>query len=155
MKKYLFITRHGHAKFEAATDFARPLRAKGRKAVENTASFIKENAKKHNLKPQLCLSSAALRTTQTAEIICQVNTITHLISDESLYATSSNRWLEKITQYQAKFLVLVGHNPTFSQMVQNYCGKNIYMKPANCAFIQLEIKDDGIIYPAKLLDFHQ
>jgi phosphohistidine phosphatase SixA len=150
----IFIVRHGHAKFSAPSDFERTLKDKGVKAVEQTAQFIRSQCIAHNLTPNLCISSAATRTLETAQIIA--NTIKDINIDEyqELYATSVGTWLTKIENASERCLILVGHNPTLSQMVNYFCGHNIRMKPSECALIKLEIKPDGIIYPATLIDYH-
>ncbi|VAW39610.1 hypothetical protein MNBD_GAMMA01-47 [hydrothermal vent metagenome] len=153
--KNIFISRHGHAEFDAGLDFDRQLTSKGVKAVEKTAVFIKNKCKELAITPELCISSAAMRTRQTAEIICTVNAVTQCKFYPELYSTMVSEWLKKIALVNSKNIILVGHNPTFSQMVNNLCGYEIYMKPANCAVITLEIKADGIIYPATLNDFYK
>ncbi len=153
--KNIFIVRHGHAVFQSNKDYDRALSDKGIFCAQKTASYIKQISSEKNIQTLMCLSSAALRTRQTAEIICQVNDITHIDYHQSLYATTVSHWLEKIQHIPTDNLVIVGHNPTFSQMLQYWCGHNIYMKPANCAFISLEFQSDGITYPATLNDFYQ
>jgi len=155
MKKtqYLFIVRHGHAQFNGPTDFTRELKPKGIKAAKRTAQFIKHQCLAHQISIDLCISSSATRTKQTAQIIIQMNAIEETQYHKELYSTSVSSWLDKIEQSSAKTIVLVGHNPTFSQMVSYFYGKQIYMKPANCAFVELEIKEDGIVYPAKLINY--
>jgi phosphohistidine phosphatase len=153
--KHLFIVRHGHAQFDAPQDFNRQLSDKGKKAVAQTALFINSLCEKNNISIDLCISSSADRTLQTSQILCQLNNINTLKSYSELYATSVSQWMQKITYAKQNCLLLVGHNPTFSQMVQNLCGYEFYMKPAECALIRLEIQPDGFIYPATLIDTHQ
>ena len=150
----IFIVRHGHAKFSAPTDFERPLKDKGIKAVERTAQFIQSQCVVHNLTPKLCISSAATRTLETAQIIASTFKGLNIDEYQELYATSVGSWLTKIEDLPKDCLILVGHNPTLSQMVNYFCGHNIQMKPGECAHVKLEIKPDGIIYPATLIDYH-
>lgn len=155
MKKNIFIVRHGHAEFSAAQDYDRILTNKGIKAVNKASDFIHKTCQDMNLSVELCISSAAKRTQQTAEIICSRNLIPEVVFHAELYSTVTSRWLEKISNAKQKNIVIVGHNPTFSQMVNSLCGHEFYMKPAHCAFISLEIKEDGIIYPAQLIKIFQ
>ncbi len=150
----IFIVRHGHAKFSAPTDFDRALKDKGVRMVEATAQFINAQCLTHKLTPLLCISSAAKRTKETAQIIAKTVKNIRIDAYQELYATSVSSWLSKIEQSPEKCLILVGHNPTLSQMVNYFCGHNLQMKPAECALIKLEIKADGIIYPATLIDYH-
>lgn len=152
--KNIFIVRHGHAVHDAMTDFERPLNEKGIYHVKNTASFIQKQCHALNLKHLLCISSATTRTLQTANIINETCQFAKIQSHRELYTSTVSTWIDKCIQTTEKNIAIVGHNPTFSQMINNLCGYQIYMKPANCALIQLKIKPDGIIYPASLIEFH-
>lgn len=151
--KQIFIVRHGDADFNSDTDYTRELTERGINRVKDTAEFIKTNCIKSSIKIDLCISSAALRTRQTAEILCNANNITNCDFHQELYSTVTSKWIDALSANIAKNIIIVGHNPTFSQLVNNLCGFEVYMKPANCAFVKLEICTDGIIYPAKLIDY--
>lgn len=153
MKKNIFIVRHGHADFSAANDYDRVLTLSGIHAVNNTAHFINQTCKDNNISIDLCLSSAANRTKQTAEIICFKCDIQNYTNHKELYSTAASNWLDKMSDSTSNNIVIVGHNPTLSKLVNNLCGHEIYMQPANCAFVSLEIKSDGIIYPAQLKNY--
>ena len=153
MLKNLFIVRHGHADFSAVRDFDRVLTLKGIKAVNNTATFINQICQEKNISIDLCISSAANRTMQTSEIICFKCDVRFCENYKELYSTVASHWIDKIAESKFNNIVLVGHNPTFSQLVNNLCGHEVYMQPANCAVVSLEIKQDGIIYPAQLNNF--
>lgn len=155
MKKNIFIVRHGHADFSAAQDFERVLTVNGIKAVNKTAEFINQICQDGGISIDLCISSAANRTKQTAEIICFKNGIQNSVSYQELYSSVASSWIDKISETVDNNIVIVGHNPTFSQMINNLCGYEIYMQPANCAFISLEIMADGLIYPAQLNQFYK
>jgi len=150
----IFIVRHGHSDFGAAIDFDRKLTHEGIQAVRNTAEFINDTCKKLSISVDVCISSAAKRTQQTAEILCRINSIANVRFYQELYSTVASVWIDKISNEQAQTLLIVGHNPTFSQLVNVLCGYEAYMKPASCAFIALEIMPGGIIYPAQLNEFY-
>jgi phosphohistidine phosphatase SixA len=152
--KNIFIVRHGHAEHDGMTDFERPLSEKGIQRIQNSARFIQKHCQALNLKHLLCISSAATRTVQTANIIDDNCQFENIQTYRELYTSTVSTWLDKCIQAPEENIVIVGHNPTFSQMINNLCGYQMYMKPANCAFIQLEIKADGIIYPASLIEFY-
>ena len=152
--KNIFIVRHGHAEFEAHRDFDRELKLKGVKAVKKTADFIQRKSKELDIITEICISSAAVRTKQTAEIICSINHLKTIEYHQHLYTTTISEWLDKILNSRLRNIIIVGHNPTFSQMLNNLCGYELYMKPANCALINLETKTDGIVYPATLNEFY-
>lgn len=154
MKKSIFVVRHGHASLTASKDYERVLTLDGIKAVNKTAEFIHQTCHDFNLSIDLCLTSAAHRTKQTADIICFKNCIDNCIADKDLYSTFASKWIDEISKLPNKNIVLVGHNPTLSQLINTFCGYDGYMQPADCAFITLEIKPDGIIYPAQLKQFY-
>lgn len=153
--KHIFITRHGHANFDASSDFERTLTSKGIQAVSDTATFIQQQCTKSEIVPQLCISSAAVRTKQTAEIICNTIKVDKPKSYQELYSSTVSRWLEVISRENLKTIIIVGHNPTLSQMLNNLCGYQIHMQPANCAFITLKLNPDGLVYPATLNELYQ
>ena len=152
--KYIFIVRHGHAEFSASQDINRQLNPKGIAATKAAATFIMQQCKQFNLTVDVCISSAAVRTQQTTEIISEINQINKCQYYQELYSSSVSSWLDKITEERAQNIIIVGHNPTFSQILNNVCGYDLYMKPAHCAFIKLEILPDGIIYPATLIEYY-
>lgn len=154
MKKNLFIVRHGHASFSSDTDFNRNLTERGIQASRLTAAFINEVSEKLQLGPQLCLCSAAIRTMQTADVITKICGVAKRKNYRELYSTHAGCWLELIENTEEESILLVGHNPTMSQLVSNLSGYSAHMKPADCAVIALEIMADGIIYPAKLIDYY-
>ena len=155
IKKSIFIVRHGHSDFDAELDFDRQLTKNGIEAVNKTAIFINRKCAEEQIVLELCLCSAAQRTQQTAQLICQSNEVKNCQSYKELYSTDVNHWLKKISQTEEENIIIVGHNPTFSQMVYNLCGHEFHMKPADCALISLEIKPDGFIYPATLVESYQ
>jgi phosphohistidine phosphatase SixA len=154
-KKEIFIVRHGHSNFSERIDFDRKLNSKGIIAVEKTARFIDQICKSQGLCIDMCISSAALRTKQTSKIIAGIIDIKQQSYHRELYSTVASKWLDMILNQSAKTVIIVGHNPTFSQMVNNLCGRSVYMQPADCAHISLEFKSDGIIYPATLNNFYK
>lgn len=145
--KSLFIVRHGHSEFDAAVDFERKLSSTGRAAALKTAHFISQKAQSLGFRIDEVICSAAWRTLETAEIIC--NTLNRIQPNKykDLYATTTQNWLEKIQQSSAKSLVLVGHNPTMSQLSSLLSGSNDYMSPADCMFAEVEFKQDGVVVP--------
>ena len=151
--KNIFIVRHGHADFGSGIDFERVLTTKGINSVNKTAVYIQQKCQSLNIALDLCIASAASRTTQTADLICQTNKLSNCHYHRELYSTVASAWVDKIAKEPVNNIVVVGHNPTFSQLINCLCGYDVYMKPAQCAFVTLEFRDDGIIYPATLNDY--
>jgi phosphohistidine phosphatase len=155
VKKNIFVVRHGHAENSATHDFDRVLTMTGILAVNKTAEYISKICLNQSITIDLCICSAAHRTKQTAEIICFKNNIQIAEFHNSLYSTVASQWIDKMSESKYENILLVGHNPTLSQLVNNICGQQIYMQPANCAHITLELEQDGIIYPAQLNQFYK
>jgi phosphohistidine phosphatase SixA len=151
--KHIFIARHGHADFDCVSDKLRNLTGQGQQAVESSATFIKNKCEDYKLDIDLCICSDAIRTIQTSEIICKQLAISKLKKHSELYSTVASKWMDHIIGSEVDNLVLVGHNPTLSQLVNQLTGSQCYMKPANCAFIKLQIKDNEIIFPTSLLGY--
>ncbi|MCB1586478.1 MAG: histidine phosphatase family protein [Xanthomonadales bacterium] len=154
IRKTIFVVRHGHAVSHAETDFARALTEKGIHAVKQTADFIKNFSENLSQKIQACICSAAERTSQTAKIVCSHCRINCVETKKELYSTYSGEWLKQVEESPFETLLLVGHNPTLSELVTRLSGQRTYMSPSDCAIVSLEFKEDGIIYPAELVAFH-
>ena len=144
----LFVVRHGHSNFEASSDFQRTLNFQGLNAAIKTAKFISETVKKYGLSVDECICSAAVRTQQTADTICNYLNVKKINSYQQLYATVSGAWLDIIEKTSSKCLILVGHNPTMSQLNSLFSGENHYMSPADCGYAEIEISKEGVIAPA-------
>lgn len=151
--KYLYIVRHGHSGFDAKTDKSRILTNKGQQVVSLTADYINNKSVEYDLTLEEVISSDAVRTQQTAEIICRHLNIKKLNTDSNLYSTIASQWINKIVNSHSNTLVLVGHNPTLSELVNRLTGNQCYMNPANCAFVKLNIKNNEIVFPAELLGY--
>lgn len=152
--KNVFIVRHGHADFMTSNDFDRPLTSTGQKAVLECSKFIQQSCKKSGIELDKCISSGAIRTKQTAEIICEHIGINDLKLVDALYNATTGDWLNQIQNTNSRNIVIVGHNPTMSSLVTLCANQASKMKPSNCGFFQLEIDNDGVRMPAKLIDFY-
>ena len=114
----LLIVRHAKSDWsgDIAKDFDRPLAKRGKK----TLSVIAEWLDSQHIKPDLLVSSPALRAKQTAQAIIEKlhipdQTITF---DDRLYLADTDILLEVLeeaahSQPQPKSVMLVGHNPGF------------------------------------------
>ncbi len=102
------------------TDFDRPVR-EDRK--EDAALIAKEIAKKGKL-PQYVLCSPAVRTLQTARLLCAKWDYPqeHIVTDKSLYECTSRDILAAIKKTDPKFdsIAIVCHNPAITDFVNQY-----------------------------------
>lgn len=144
----LFIVRHGHSPMQDI-DHQRPLSELGQKQARQAAAFIQQNT---DTIPHI-LCSDAVRTLQTAELIAAAFGLDGCDARNEFYTAGVGIWCDAIeNNSHCQSLVLVGHNPTISQLSGYLTGSNdIYFKPACVTHIRLEILTDGLRLPAQLL----
>jgi phosphohistidine phosphatase len=124
MKK-LFLIRHAKSSWDDATlaDQERPLNERGRR----DAPKIGGRLARREVKPDLILSSPALRALTTAKIIAGKLDYKrkHIIIDDRLYAAEADDLLEVIHELDDRLqcVMIVGHNPELSELAQRLCGE--------------------------------
>lgn len=122
--KQLMLLRHGKSSWEDLTipDIERPLIPKGEKRTRLIASYLR----KHNIIPQLIVSSPARRTYDTALIIVHELELNPDIiqTDDSLYFINVEQYSAVIQKLddQLRSVMLVGHNP----MITDFC--NLFLE---------------------------
>lgn len=118
--KTLILLRHGDASFEAVSDFERPLNDIGIKKV-NASALVLINL---NISPDKIISSPAERTAESLSIFCDFLSIDDdkIKFIKGLYNRGSDFYLNEIeTMYDSvETLLLVGHNPSISDVVNNF-----------------------------------
>ena len=136
MKK-LFIIRHAKSDWNDTSldDFDRPINKRG----EKNAPFMGQLIAKKNIKPDLIISSPALRAITTAKLIAkEVNyekTITPNQYIYEAYVTS----LQEIVQYihdSNETVFLVGHNPGVSALAYMLC--DLKENLPTCSIVEIE-----------------
>ena len=147
--KTLYILRHAKSDWNDASlsDFERPLNERGRKA----ASLIGETMKKRNYKPQIVISSPAVRAKQTAELIKENAELKSEISfDSRIYEAHPQTLLEIVSEIDDAHdaALLVGHNPGFETLVRILTGKIEPMPTAALAIVDLDIEHWNQIFSA-------
>lgn len=144
----LFIVRHGHSPMQDS-DHQRPLSEWGQQQAKQAAQFIQQNT--DTIPDILC--SDAIRTHQTAGRIAEAFGIEHCDARNEFYTAGVGIWCDAIEEMgHCQSLILVGHNPTISQLTGYLTGSDdIYFKPACVTHIRLEILSDGLRLPAQLL----
>ena len=148
----LFLVRHADAKFNAQTDHQRPLSEIGKLQAQLSAQYIKQNIKSPAVN---ILCSDALRTLTTAQIIAQELESCQLSENNVYYQASVGQWCDGIaSQPLQKTVVLVGHNPTISNLSNHLNSTHApTFSPACVAHYELEILTDGLKLPAQHIDF--
>ena len=116
--KTLLLVRHAKSSRDDPTlpDKERPLNDRGKR----DAPKMGERLAKLDVKPDLILSSPAIRALATAELIAKKldYKAKDIVADERLYATTATALLEVIHQLddKPKRVMLFGHNPELTEL---------------------------------------
>ncbi|MGV6475445.1 MULTISPECIES: SixA phosphatase family protein [Azotobacter] len=125
LMKKLFLIRHAKSPKEGAafSDRDRPLAERGRRDLEKMGRRLA----KRSIKPDLILSSPALRTLATAEGIARLldYSLKDIETDDRLYACQADELLDIIRTQDDKLksVLLVGHNPQLAELARRLSGK--------------------------------
>jgi phosphohistidine phosphatase len=123
--KRLFLIRHAKSSWDdvALADQDRPLNERGRR----DAPKIGGRLARREVKPDLILSSPALRALTTAKIIAGKLDYKrkHIVIDDRLYAAEADDLLEVIHALDDRLqcVMIVGHNPELSELAQRLCSE--------------------------------
>jgi phosphohistidine phosphatase len=132
MRLYLF--RHAEAGYEAASDFDRELTKRGRKRTQTAAQVMLQLG----VAPKVIASSPRLRARQTAKIIADELDIPMSIHEELDVAFNARAAALLASQTDPADVMLVGHNPSFEEVVEAITGANVAFKKGALARIDLE-----------------
>lgn len=138
MKKLLLI-RHAKAVHDNSyDDFERPLKPSGIKDAE----LMAEKLIHENIKPQILVTSPALRTLATADIFSEFLSLPKPTEDERIYEASRLTLVNVINGLDDKydFIGLVGHNPTIEDIT--YYFTNQMPEFPTCAVVLIEFDFD-------------
>lgn len=123
--KRLFLIRHAKSSWDdaALADRERPLNERGKR----DAPKIGERLARREIKPDLILSSPAVRALTTAKIIAgKLDYMRkHIGVDDRLYAAQADDLLEIIHALDdhLQCVMIVGHNPELSELAQRLSGE--------------------------------
>ena len=139
----LYFLRHGLAgdrETWTGDDFDRPLTDEGKERMAREAVTIA----KLYLNLDVILTSPLVRAYQTAEIVAQhLNLTDRLVKDDRLSPGFGSSQLAKILKAypEARALMLVGHEPDFSQIIGEMIGGGrITCKKGGLACVELSNK---------------
>lgn len=131
--KTLIILRHGKSSWDEPMqrDIDRPLITRGKKRTQLIADYLK----RHNIIPQLIISSPAIRAYDTAKIAAltlELN-IEDIQIDESLYFVSVEKYFEALYAAPDKcnVLMIVGHNPMITDFCNSFLEQHIDNLPTS------------------------
>lgn len=144
--KRLTVVRHAKAEDRMnfrGSDFDRPLAPKGRKQVKALAPLVAGM----EAAPDWLLSSPALRTKETAELLARrIKFGPEILYDLRIYEASAQTLLDVLREQpkSAEHLVLVGHNPGMEWLVSGLtCGSEsrlgLRMPTGSLVHLELDI----------------
>lgn len=98
---------------------------------------------KNHIKPQLLVSSPALRTLSTANVFSQELGLAAATTYADIYDASESTLLKVINNLpnEYEFIALVGHNPGISQVLSNLTDD--YKEMSTCAVALIEFEADS------------
>ncbi len=120
--KILYLVRHAKSSWDYPDleDFERPLNYRG----HNNAPFMGDVLRKRAVLPDLLLSSPATRAATTARIIAdKINyPLKNLIYTNSIYGADEDTMIDLIKSIDSHIdkLMIVGHNPCFTSLVNRF-----------------------------------
>ncbi len=122
MKK-LYLIRHAKASWDnpEQSDFERPLTPQG----EIDANAMAVQLKAQNLKPDLIISSNAVRALSTAKILAEELKfpVAHIVSDPHIYSGGVEELVTLVKAISTKLntVFIVGHNPSLTLLAHYLC----------------------------------
>lgn len=117
----LYFVRHAEADPDRSADFERRLTAKGREQAERVGKFCR----RHELFPELLITSPVVRAKETAEILTKnIGEDIQIVESRVLACgMSPDELVGELTAY-ARFsrVMLTGHEPDFSRAIAYFLG---------------------------------
>ena len=148
--KRLYLLRHAKSSWDDASlaDFDRPLNDRGRSA----APFMGELIATRGLRPDIIVSSPAIRAMQTAQLVKEASGFDIPLNyDERIYEASPQTLRSVISQLPDDLgaALVVGHNPGMEGIIRYLTGELQPMPTAALASIKLAVDrwaavDDGV-----------
>jgi phosphohistidine phosphatase len=125
----LFLLRHGDAA-AGSPDAERPLTAKGRKQSRAAGAALRALG----IAVDACLSSPKVRALETARLACEELGGVEVEADERLAGGPFDA--EELAAGRGDAVLLVGHEPDFSNTVRDLTGARAKLKKGGLAVIE-------------------
>jgi len=131
----LCFLRHGEADWPNWTkpDNERPLTERGRKEMKRVAKFLE----RLKLVPDVILTSPLPRASQTAEIVGQRLGIELQIEPALAHAFNIERLGRLLAKRDAECIMIVGHEPEFSEVIGQLTGGKTKISKAGVALLEI------------------
>ncbi|PYL63735.1 MAG: phosphohistidine phosphatase SixA [Verrucomicrobia bacterium] len=150
---HLYFLRHGEADWPdwKKSDDERPLTKRGKKEMHEVGAFLA----RIKARPDLMLTSPLPRASQTAEIAAE-----HLkikCREEKLLAPGfGNSQLKRlIEKHPAESLMLVGHEPDFTETISALTGASLKLAKAGVALVDVNLSSGNgrllWLFPPKIM----
>ncbi|HEV3393411.1 MAG TPA: phosphohistidine phosphatase SixA [Chthoniobacterales bacterium] len=131
----LYFLRHGEADWPnwKKPDDERPLTKRGKKEMREVATFLK----RLKARPEVIVTSPLPRAAQTAEIAAERLKVK--CREDKLLAPGFGRTeLERLLKkYPAENLMIVGHEPDFTETISELTGASLKLPKAGVALMEL------------------
>ena len=145
MKRLLIIFRHSIAEDqnEAISDFERPLTKEGRELAIEKGLILKDEIKQIDS----VISSPALRTKETAEIVAELFKFNknRIIYDQGLYQARSVEEVSDVLLLslddQVQTALYCGHNPLISYLASELAGNYLSLSKGGFVIFEQSTKD--------------
>ncbi|MEQ1695421.1 MAG: histidine phosphatase family protein [Hyphomicrobiaceae bacterium] len=117
----LSLLRHAKSSWDIANveDFERPLAERGLKTAPLMGAYLYEN----NLRPDLIICSAAVRTRATLDLVMPFfdPAPPALVYEDSLYLASASQLLNRLRSVSARWssVMMIGHNPGLHELAMS------------------------------------
>lgn len=139
--KTLMLLRHAKSDWgdQSLRDFDRPLADRGKRDAPRIGKAIR----KRRWIPDLIVSSPAERARQTIEALATSAGLASGIQfDDSIYGASAGELVKLIRRLPdaSSCALLVGHNPTFEQVLARLTGTEEHMPTAALARIEFQVE---------------
>jgi phosphohistidine phosphatase len=132
----LYFLRHGEADWPdwKKPDDDRPLTKRGKKEMSEVAKFLN----RLKVRPQLIVTSPLPRAAQTAEIAADFLKA-KLRKDEALAPGFALSKLQTVLKrHRADILMLVGHEPDFTNVISGLTGASLKLSKAGVALVDVD-----------------
>ena len=138
MSRRLLVVRHAKSDWaHAVSDHDRPINARGERSARAVGTFLAKNRRA----PERIVTSTALRARSTARFVAEsAGWDAEVIEDRRLYEGHVGRTLDVIAELGegVKSLMIVGHQPTWGQVVHHLSGGDVAMKTATAVALDTD-----------------
>jgi phosphohistidine phosphatase len=137
--KSVILLRHAQA-LSLADDFERPLSPEGLAAAANVGKTLRASG----VELDRIIASAAVRARTTAELVArELSSPVKVQVEDALYEAGPSQYLRVLSSLPASLqcVLLVGHNPSLSELARNLLGRAVALAPADYVTISRDVDE--------------